>query len=209
MDVVVLISLTHKLFPSTKKSGKFFLCLFPLFYLLRCDQSSTSIDDRCTLLHLRLSIWCRQSRNGPIMQWFAVLEILDYILTQPSQVSLPELKHPQTSLPVLTHPQPSLPVLTYPQVSLPVRTHPQVSLTVLTHLQPSSPVITHPQVYLKVLTHPQPSLPVLTHPQPSLPVLTHPQPSLPVLTHPQPSLPALTHPSPSSVLQNTIFFWQP
>ena len=115
-----------KLFPSTKKSGKFFLYLFPLFYLLRFDQSFTSIDDRCTLLHLRVSIWCRQSRNGPIMWWFAELEILHYILTQPSQVSLPELKHPQTSLPVLTHPYPYpyLHILRYPYPYLHILSHP-------------------------------------------------------------------------------------
>ena len=64
------------------------------------------------------------SSNGLILQWFAVLEVLDYILSQPSLLSLPVLTHPQTSLPVLKHPQASLPGLKYPQAALPLRTHP-------------------------------------------------------------------------------------
>ena len=68
-----------------------------------------------------------------------MLEVLDYILSQPSLLPLPVLTHPQTPLPVLRHPQESL----YMYLS---------SLAVLTRAYTSSHILTRTYTPLGVLT---------------------------------------------------------
>ena len=61
MDVVFVISLTHKHFID-KKSGKFYLSLFPLFNLSRLVDAFTRIDVRSNIFVLiDLCYLCRSN----------------------------------------------------------------------------------------------------------------------------------------------------
>ena len=116
----------------------FFLFLF-FFLQQTAENYKSEVTCLATAKKDTVSTWCRHSRNVPIMSWFAVLEVLHYILSQPSLQPLPVLTHPQTPLPVLRHPQESL----YMYLS---------SLAVLTRAYTSSHILTRTYTPLGVLS---------------------------------------------------------
>ena len=116
-----------------------FVCLFVCFLQQTAENYKSEVTCLATAKKDTVRSWCRHSRDGPIMNWFAVLEVLHYILSQPSLLPLPVLTHPQTPLPVLRHPQESL----YIYLS---------SLAVFTSAYTSSHILTRTYTPLGVLS---------------------------------------------------------
>ena len=129
-----------------------------------------------------VSTWCRYSRNGPITQWFAVLEVLHYSLTR---------TYPSPE--IISRNQTSSDIPTRTQTSSDIPTRIQTSLTILTRTQTSSDILTRTQTSLAILTCTYRSLAVLTRTSTSSGILTRTYASLPVIRHPQPSLPPYLH----------------